>query len=330
LIKKLAMTLAAAALLIATGCGDSKTPLLTYVARANSDSIPHLYTLNEATGQSTAVPIPIPNDAFFVSSNSDANKVVYTRDGENGWDIFLMGTDGVEKQLTTGADAWAPVFSPDGKTIAFVSYQSGDDQVYTMGADGSNATPVFTAAGEEEEFPVFSQDGKSLVFWAWNNDCCANNARQHGIGHGINRAQHPAKQTAHHAVAHVSGFADDGLYKIGISGSTPTLVYATDEWWGPTAFTADGSGVLFTQYDGTEYNVFTVKLDGSALTPLTTSTEEENFSPVAHKNKILFNRYNSETSSSDIYSMDQNGANQTLVHSTADTSEILLDGYWGD
>ena len=52
-MKKLAVTLAAAMMMIIalTGCGtDSTSPLLTYVARASSDSnAPHLFILNPTT-----------------------------------------------------------------------------------------------------------------------------------------------------------------------------------------------------------------------------------------------------------------------------------------
>ena len=56
--------------------------------------------------------------------------------------------------------------SPDGKTIAFASYQSGDLQTYTMNVDGSNQKALFAPeAGTAEQFyPEFSPDGKSLVF----------------------------------------------------------------------------------------------------------------------------------------------------------------------
>src|SRR6202521_6240922 len=115
-MKKLAVTLATAMIIATAGCGtDSTSPLLTYVARASSDSYaPHLFILNMTTKQSTAVAIPIPASAFHVASNSDATKVVYTRNDSTGWDIFLMGKDGIEKQLTPGLAALDPGFSPRG------------------------------------------------------------------------------------------------------------------------------------------------------------------------------------------------------------------------
>jgi Tol biopolymer transport system component len=144
-MKKLAVTLAAAMIIALTGCGtDSTSPLLTYVARASSDSnAPHLFILNATTQQSTAVAIPIPASAFHVASNSDATKVVYTRNDSTGRDTFLMAKDGMEKQLTTGLDAWAPAFSPDGKTIAFYNYLSTSSAIVTMNLDGSNQTALY-------------------------------------------------------------------------------------------------------------------------------------------------------------------------------------------
>src|SRR6266403_1647802 len=114
-MKKLAVTLAAAMIMMMvialTGCGtDSTSPLLTYVARASSDSYaPHLFILNATTQQSTAVAIPIPASAFHVASNSDATKVVYTRNDSTA----------------SGVYSYYPQFSPDGKSVSFFLYVSG-------------------------------------------------------------------------------------------------------------------------------------------------------------------------------------------------------------
>jgi len=69
LTKKLAIALAIALMIVTIGCGDSKSPLLTYVARSNSDDAPHLFTLNEAKQQSTAVSISIPNTAYYIAAS---------------------------------------------------------------------------------------------------------------------------------------------------------------------------------------------------------------------------------------------------------------------
>src|ERR1700675_2460676 len=247
-MKKLAVTLAAAMIMIIalTGCGtDSTSPLLTYVARASSDSYaPHLFILNATTQQSTAVAIPIPASAFHVASNSDATKVVYTRSDSTGWDIFLMGKDGIEKQLTTGLDAWAPAFSPDGKTIAFYNYLSSSSSIVTMNLDGSNQKALYgTASGVYSYYPQFSPDGKSVSFFLYVSGCnCASQHRQSAA----EEASRLHAQNSHHAVpVHASVGAQvatptTGWYTIALTATTPTLAYATTSWWGPAVYSGDG------------------------------------------------------------------------------------------
>jgi Tol biopolymer transport system component len=335
-MKKLAVTLAAAMIIATAGCGtDSTSPLITYVARASSDSYaPHLFILNATTQQSTAVAIPIPTTAFHVASNRDATKVVYTRYNTTGWDIFLMGKDGIEKQLTTGLDAWAPAFSPDGKTIAFYNYLSSSSSIVTMNLDGSNQKALYgTASGVYSYFPQFSPDGKSVSFFLYVSGC--NCASQHHQGAAEEASRLHAQNSHHPAPVHSSVGAQvatptTGWYTMALTDTTPTLSYAATNWWGPAVYSADGKKLLTTHYDGTEWNVFSVNLDGTGLTPLTTSTDVPSISAMANKNLILFDRYNSANSSYDIYVMDQTGANQTLVSSTASTTEYLIDSYWGD
>jgi len=332
-MKKLAITLAAALMIAATGCGDSKSPILTYVARANSDSVPHLYTLNEATGQSAAVSIPIPNIAYFVAANSDATAVTYCRSVDTGYEIFVMGTDGVEKQLTTGADACESVFSPDGKTIAYVSGASGDLQIFTMNVDGSNQQALYAPPSGilDQFYPEFSADGKTIALYIEVfGGSSAHQSRKNVSGPSwLTERRSHSKTQAHRSTAHdAAAVSVSGWYTIPLSTGTPALVYAPTSWWGPAVFSGDGAKLLVSDYDGTMFNVFSVNLDGSALTPLTTSTDTDNISPVPYKNFILFNRINNSTSSWDIYVMNQDGSGQTLVHTTASTSETLLDSYW--
>jgi Tol biopolymer transport system component len=333
-MKKIAITLAAALMIAATGCGNSNSPVLTYVARASSDDVPHLFTLNEATQQSTAVSIAIPSDADFVASNSDATKVTYCRDASSGWDIFLMGTDNVEKQLTTGADACESVFSPDGKTIAYVSGVSGDLQIWTMNVDGSSQAVLYAPpSGILDQFlPEFSADGKTLALYIDVFGGPSAHKRQQKSSSPAWLTEHRAHKTqTRSAVAHnATAVSVSGWYTMPLSTGTPTLVTTPTTWWGPAVFSGDGTKLLFTDWDGTMYNVFSVKLDGSALTPLTTSTDTDNLSPVAYKDVILFNRINNSTSSWDIYVMNQDGSGQTLVHTTANTWETLLDSYWSN
>jgi TolB protein len=73
-----------------------------------------------------------------------------------------------------GGDAWDPVFSPDGKRIAFVSYRDGNGfRLYVMDADGKNVTKL-TDDGNPIGFgyPAWSPDGKTIAYG-------------HGDGNGV-------------------------------------------------------------------------------------------------------------------------------------------------
>ena len=88
--------------------------------------------------------------------------------------LFLAKADGSARvQLTTqaaGSADRAPVFSPDGSRIAFVSDRAGGfPELYVMDADGSNVRRL-TANDAIDGNPSWSPDGTRLVF----ERCCVN------------------------------------------------------------------------------------------------------------------------------------------------------------
>jgi Tol biopolymer transport system component len=79
-------------------------------------------------------------------------------------DIAVIRTDGTRyRNLTRSPDAneWGPVWSPDGRQIAYSSDEHGTPQLFVMGADGSNARQLSDAWGE---YPAWSPDGSRIVF----------------------------------------------------------------------------------------------------------------------------------------------------------------------
>jgi Tol biopolymer transport system component len=337
-MKKFGIMLCAALASISIGCGTSSAPsAASYVARSSSDSwAPHLFTFDEKSKKSNAVSISIPTNAQYVSANRVGNEVVYCASGANGWDIFSMGLDSKETELTTGANACDPVFSPNGKLIAYeVGYIKSNSLIYTMNADGSNQKALYTPAVGTMDlwFPQFSPDGKSLVFYVWvfAQSGAQSNVREIAGNHSPSPQSHNRGQQAVHGnVQTPSGTPTvSGWYTMALTDSSPTLVYSTNSWWGPATFSADGKKILMTYYDGTQDNIASVNLDGSGFTALTVSTDAASFAPMAFNNFILFNHYNPDTAAADLYVMDTTGANQTLVSTGANnTWQTLVDAYW--
>lgn len=78
------------------------------------------------------------------------------------WALPIKG--GLAKRLTDEfADAAMPNFTPDGKSIVFQSYRSGNFHVWIMNADGTGARQLTTGAFDCRE-PRISPDGKRIAY----------------------------------------------------------------------------------------------------------------------------------------------------------------------
>ena len=83
--------------------------------------------------------------------------------------IHVVDADGSDRdQLTSGADMRSPAMSPDGTTIVYISKLSGNYDLRTMDADGSNIVGL-TDAPADENYPAWSPDGKSIVYSSEGN-----------------------------------------------------------------------------------------------------------------------------------------------------------------
>ena len=84
---------------------------------------------------------------------------------ENGRDIWILPFEGDQTPtpfLVTPYNERAPVFSPDGRWITYVSDESGRDEVYVRPFPGAGGqTTVSTAGGVE---PIWAPDGRRLFY----------------------------------------------------------------------------------------------------------------------------------------------------------------------
>ncbi|MBI3740846.1 MAG: PD40 domain-containing protein [Chloroflexi bacterium] len=76
--------------------------------------------------------------------------------------VFLDGS-GFKNLTTSPADDSTPVWSPDGKQIAFTSTRDGRAQIYVMNADGSGLRRVSESSFADSS-PAWSPDGNWIAF----------------------------------------------------------------------------------------------------------------------------------------------------------------------
>src|SRR5579864_7194890 len=116
------------------------------------DDMIRLYRISEAQispdGKWAAYTVATPD--------MDAN-----RNASNVWLAPISG--GQSAQLTQSGHDSSPVWSPDGKSIAFLSSRSGNSQVYLLSMEGGEAHQ-FTHLSTGADLVKWSPDGKTIAF----------------------------------------------------------------------------------------------------------------------------------------------------------------------
>jgi tricorn protease len=137
-----------------------------------------LQVLDARSGRSTPISITVPNEGLAsrpsrVSAANQIESVNLSPKGERALfsargDIFTAPIEkGPTRNLThsSGAhDKW-PAWSPDGTSIAYISDQSGEEELYIAPQDGLKPAEQITRGGSAMRYqPEWSPDGKRIAF----------------------------------------------------------------------------------------------------------------------------------------------------------------------
>lgn len=173
----------------------------------------------------------------------DGQYIAFASYRNNQYDIYIMNVEctslpeGCGTNLTRLTDgsamSWRPVWSPDGRRIAFLSRQGEVDNVYVMNANGANPTRLTDnppPAKINSEL-VWSPDGQRLAF-----------------------ALEIADQVSLYTVS-VDGVDQTPL--------TENLNVSLDFAWSP-----DSQRLAFISYSEGRSGLFLINVDGTHLTPL--------------------------------------------------------------
>ncbi|HEX3042061.1 MAG TPA: hypothetical protein VHP56_08255 [Solirubrobacterales bacterium] len=98
---------------------------------------------------------------------SGNGRVVFMSFRDAGWNIFLMNADGSGIVNLTKTENpiinFEPAISPDGSEVVYMRQDSGGEDLWRVGADGSSPENLTEAVGEETS-PEFSADGARIAY----------------------------------------------------------------------------------------------------------------------------------------------------------------------
>lgn len=163
------------------------------------------------------------------SWSPDGSKIVFTSLRDGNAEIYIMDANGDNQtRLTTNTSAeLSPMFSPDGSKIIFSSNRDGNSEIYVMDANGSNQTNVTSAASSDESDAGWSPDGTQIVFASDRDD------------------------------------ANGEIYRRAAAGGSWTRLTANAFKDNRPSWSPDGDFITFTSNRDGDWEVYTMKADGS-------------------------------------------------------------------
>jgi dipeptidyl aminopeptidase/acylaminoacyl peptidase len=115
----------------------------------------------------------LSNDGKWIAYSVSTPDLDANRSVANIWIVSASG--GAPTQVTQGGRDSSPAWSPDGKTLAFLSARDGNSQVYLLSMDGGEAKKLTKLSTGADLFH-WSPDGKTIAFTSAVYPDCADDA----------------------------------------------------------------------------------------------------------------------------------------------------------
>ncbi len=121
----------------------------------------HLITFDDMIKLHRVAEPQISPDGKWIAYSVATPDMDANRSAGNIWMVSTEG--GAPIQLTQSGHDSSPVWSPDGKVLAFLSSRAGDSQVYVLPMDGGEAH-AWTHLSTGADIVKWSPDGKTIAF----------------------------------------------------------------------------------------------------------------------------------------------------------------------
>lgn len=213
--------------------------------------------------------------------------------------IGVMDYDGANTLWMTDSSSLvlAPQFSPDGRSLLYVSYDSGFPQIRVMDVASVSSRPL-TQSGDSMAFaPRYSPDGRWVVYSLENGGNTDIYLMDAATGAQRALTDAPSIETS-------PSFSPDGkrivfesdrsgtpqLYIVGLEGGEPTRISFGDGRYGSPAWSPKGDMIAYTHQVGEKFHIGVMRTDGSDEKNLTESFLDEGPTWAPNGRVVMFTR----------------------------------------
>lgn len=218
-----------------------------------------------------------------------STRMLYVQKSAKIFRLMLADADGANARplLSSRQPIMSPAWSPDGRQIAYVSFESGRSAIYvqTLATRERERMAYFPGINSA---PVFSPDGRSLAM-SLSKD---GNPEIYVMDLGSKALQ---RLTQHPGIDTEPAFAPDGqsliftsdrsgsaqLYRISSQGGTPKRLTFTGSFNGAASYAPRGGMIALVHRNGGSYSLAVMREDGSGLQVLDQGADNQSpsFSP---------------------------------------------------
>jgi len=198
-------------------------------------------------------------------------------------EVDVIGVDGSIIQSFPGLppDAFSPVLSPNGSTIAFVTTDGSLPRIATIGTDGTGMTVLAQALLGTN--PVWSPDGARIAFVGtkpvpWNKDIYvmdADGTDLRRITRGPWQDWNPEWSPDGRTIAFVRHPRSDDefgpsvdIWVASVDGGVATRLTNETGWSGDATWSPGGDRIAYVRGHGSTNRIWVMQADGSGKHPL--------------------------------------------------------------
>ncbi|MGD9913713.1 MAG: Tol-Pal system beta propeller repeat protein TolB [Rhizobiaceae bacterium] len=247
--------------------------------------------------------------------------------------LAIMDQDGAGvRYLSDGRSiALTPRFSPTRQEITYMSYESGEPQVYLLQIETGQRELVGKFPGMTFA-PRFSPDGQKVIFSLLRDDGNSN------IFAMDLRSRNTTRMTSSNAIDTSPSYSPDGskvvftsdrggqpqIYVMGADGSGQTRVSFGGGSYSTPVWSPRGDLIAFTKQAGGEFQIGVMKTDGSGERILSTGFAQEGPTWAPNGRVLMFFRESAGSGGPRLYSIDLTGRNEQAIP----TENFASDPAW--